>query len=93
MNRTTTSWSTREYSASQSGYTTTEIWIDPTGENLIPPISDAPQSPVEAILVLTVIDGEARVVKDESPPGARLPDPASGLFKLANASTLMDSPA
>jgi|GEM_PF-5821937 len=34
-------------------------------------------------VIFTVIDGEARVVKDESPPGAKLADPASGLFRLA----------
>lgn len=94
MNWTTTSHSAREHSTSQSGYTTTEVWIESMGEMLIPLSSGVPQAPMEEFpMVLTVIDGEIRVVKDESPPGARLPNPASGLFKLANAPALTDSPA
>lgn len=92
MNWTTTSHSPRDYSTSQSGYTATEVWTESPGETLIPLSSGEPQPPMEVPrMVLTVIDGEIRVVKDEAPPGARLPNPASGLFKLANVSTLMDA--
>jgi len=94
MNWTTTSHSAREHFTSQSGYTATEIWIEPIGEVLIPLGSGEREVPMEASsMVLTLIDGEIRVVKDESPPGARLPNPASGLFKLANVPALTDSPA
>ena len=94
MNWTITSYSPREYPTSLSDYTSTEIRIEPIGEMPIPLNSDGPRLPMEVPpMVLTVIDGEIRVVKDESPPGALLPNPASALFKLANTSTLMDSRA
>jgi hypothetical protein len=94
MNWTTTSHSTQGYHTSQPDHSATEVRIEPIGEMLTPLSSDALQSPVDVFpMVLTVIDGEIRVVKDEAPPGARLPNPASGLFKLANAPALTDSPA
>lgn len=37
-------------------------------------------------MVFTVIDSELCEVKDEYPPGARLPDFSAGIFKLAEAS-------
>lgn len=94
MNWTTTSHSAREQSTSQSGYTATEIWTEPVGEMLMSLGSGGREAPMEvSSMVLTVIDGEIRVVKDEAPPGARLPNPDSDLFKLANAPALTDSPA
>ena len=95
MRLATTNDARSEYLVLQFSYTTAEIEESRfSGETPNPLYFAMPQSPIEVSpMVLTVIDGEARVVKDESPPGARLPDPASGLFKLANASTLMDSPA
>jgi hypothetical protein len=93
MNWTTTSHSSPERSTSQSDYTTTEVWIESAGEILaLSPGMHQPSMEVPP-MVLTVIDGKIRVVKDESPPGARLPNPASGLFRLANAPALTDSPA
>jgi len=81
MNWTETSYAPLVCSTSQSDYSSTEVTL-----------KSAEEVPLLAPLVtLTVIDGEIRVVKDEAPPDARLPNPASGLFKLANASALTDS--
>jgi len=95
MRLTATNDARSEYLVLQFSYTTAEIEGSRfSGETPNPLYFVMPQPPMEVPpLVLTVIDGEIRVVKDESPPGARLPNPASTLFKLANTSTLMDSPA
>ena len=84
-----------EYLILQFSYTTADIEESRfSGETPNPLYFVMPQLITEVSpMVLTVIDGEIRVVKDESPPGAQLPNPASDLFKLANAPTLTDSPA
>lgn len=92
---TTTSNAQPEYLVLQFSYTTAEVEASRFfGETSNPFYFTTPQSPAERHpVIFTVIDGEARIVKDESPPGARLPDPASGLFRLANVSTLAKAPA
>ena len=84
-----------EYLTIQFSYTTADIEESRfSGETPNPLYFAMPRPTMEVSpMVLTVIDGEIRVVKDESPPGARLPNPASGLFKLANTPALTDSPA
>ena len=83
-----------EYLVLQFSYTTAEIEESRFSGEIPDPLYFAmPQPPIEVTpIVLTVIDGEPCVIRDESPPGARLPNPDSRLFKLASASTLMDSP-
>ena len=95
MRPVATSNAQSEYLVLQFSYTTAEIEESRFfGETSNPLYFAMLQPPAEMHpVVLTVIDGEARIVKDESPPGARLPDPASGLFRLANAPTLTKSPA
>ena len=47
----------------------------------------APQPPTEvAPVVLIIVNGKPHIVRSESPPGARLPNYDSVLFKLAEAS-------
>jgi len=63
-------------------------WIAPEPSNedrrvaALERIADALER-IAPTVVLTVIDGEACIAKDEMPPGAKLPNPDSGLFKLA----------
>jgi hypothetical protein len=86
-NLTATSDAQSEYLVLQFSYTTAEIEESRfSGETPDPFHFTAPQPPPEEspLLVLTVIDGEPRLVKDEAPPDARLPDPSSRLFDLAN---------
>ena len=84
-------WTQTIYSplTSQSDFSSTEVTLEPTGE---PPVffdSGAPQSPFgTAEVILTVIDGELCIVKDETPPGARLPNYNSRLVKLADTPAL-----
>jgi len=84
-----------EYLVLQFSYTTAQIEESRfSGDTPNPLYFAMPQPPIEVSpVVLTVIDGEVRVVKDEAPPGAKLPNLASGLFDLANAPTLMGLPA
>jgi hypothetical protein len=84
-----------EYLALQFSYTTAEIEESRFfGETPDPFYFAMPQPPDEVLpIVLTVIDGELRVVRDESPAGARLPNYNSRLFKLADELALADSPA
>ena len=93
MRLAATSNAQSEYIVLQFSYTTAEIEESRfSGETPDPFYFAIPQAPVKVHpVVFTVIDGEARIVKDECPPGAQLPDPASGLFRLASAPTLAES--
>lgn len=94
MRLNATSDARSEYLVLQFSYTTAEIEEHRFfGETPDPLYFAMPQPPDEVLpIVLRVIDGELRVVKDESPPGARLPNPNSRLFKLADELALTDSP-
>jgi len=84
-----------EYLVLQFSYTTAEIEESRfSGETPNPLYFATPQPPVKvAPIVLTVIDGEPCVVRDEAPPGARLPNRNSRLFKLADIPALTSPPA
>lgn len=90
MGLTATSDAQPGYLVLQFSYTTAEIEESRfTGETPDPLYFAMPKPPIEVPpLVLTVIDGELRIVRDEPPPGARLPNPASRLFKLADGLAL-----
>jgi hypothetical protein len=88
---TSTNNAQSEYLVLLFSYTTAQIEESRfSGDTPNPLYFVMPQPPIEVSpMVLTVIDGEVRVVEDESPPGAELPNLASGLFDLADAPTLM----
>lgn len=86
-NLTTTNDAQSEYLVLQFSYTTAEIEKSRFSGEVPDSFHFAvPQPPMEenSPLVFTVIDGEPRVVKDEVPPDAQLPNPASRLFDLAS---------
>jgi hypothetical protein len=88
-NLTSSSNAQSEYLVLQFSYTTAEIQETKfSGETPDPFRFAAPQLPPEENLpvVVTVIDGEPRVVRNEVPPGARRPDPSSRLFELGSNS-------
>jgi len=86
--RTNSTNAQSEYLVFQFNYTTAEIErLRFFGEVSGPLYYAISQPPVEVRpMVLTVIDGELCEVKDEYPPGARLPNFLAGIFKLAEAS-------
>lgn len=86
--RTNSTNAQSEYLILQFNYTTAEVErLRFFGEVSGPLYYDVSQPPVEICpAVFTVIDGELCEVKDESPPGARMPEPSSGIFKLAEVS-------
>jgi hypothetical protein len=78
-----------EYLVLQFSYTTAEIQENKfSGETPDPFRFAASQRPPEEIspVIVTVIDGEPRLVRDEAPPGARRPNPSSRLFDLGRDS-------
>jgi hypothetical protein len=77
----------QEYIIKQFSYTTADIENSQfSGETPDPFHFTESQPPMEEFspVVLTVIDGELRVVKDEAPPEAEMPDPDACFFELAN---------
>ena len=80
-----------EYLVLEFTYTTAEIEGNRfCGETPDPVYFAMPEPPIEAAPVtLTVIDGQLRVVRDQSPPGAVLPNYASSLFEFAAEPALM----
>lgn len=82
-----------EYLVLQFSYTTAQVeesrFSGETPDCLYFALSQQPsESEEELPLVLTVIDSELRVVRDETPPGARSPA-SSSLFELVNEPELM----
>ena len=93
MNSHDTSDGQVEFDISRINYTTAEVemnWF--SGENPDPFYFVMYESPIEmSPMVLTVIDGEVRIVRDESPPGARILNFESALFKFAGDPPQVDS--
>ena len=60
------------------------------GEVPDPRLFAMPEPPVEIGIeidvIWTVIDGELRIVLNDCPPGAQLPDPDAPIFRLAEVS-------
>jgi len=86
--RTNSTNAQSEYLVLQFNYTTAEIErLRFFGEVSGPLYYGVYQPSVEIRpAVFTVIDGEICEVKDEFPPNARMPEPSSGIFKLAEVS-------
>jgi hypothetical protein len=88
LNWTGTNYLQPQYSTSSSGYSVTEFEAGFAAAEHVRADSITPELFGETVqVVFTVIDGELCLVKDEAPPGARLPGAQlfSRLLEFADA--------